>query len=262
MRLRHTVEQGLFVREVGAPALPPVLWIHGLGESGLGFEETLGLPGLAAWRHVVPDLPGYGRTAWPERPLRFVELADRLAEWLRARGEARVSVVGHSLGGVLAVHLAERHPGLVRALVNVEGNLTGEDCTFSRTASKLDLDAFVSGGFARLREDILRTGLDDAAIRGYYASLRQADPRSYHAHSCELVAESEACTLPTRLAALTHAVLYVAGVPGGISGRSLAALAGLGVRHVRLEPSGHWPFVDQPAAFVDAVAAFLPRAIR
>jgi pimeloyl-ACP methyl ester carboxylesterase len=52
-------------------------------------------------------------------------------------------------------------------------------------------------------------------------------------------------------------VLYVAGVPGGISKRSLSSLEETGVRHVRLEPCGHWPFADQPRAFVDAVAAFL-----
>jgi len=259
MRPRHSVENGLFVRELGAPELPALLWIHGLGESGLGFEAAFSHPGLAGRRHLVPDLPGYGRTAWPERPPTFAEVADTLAAWLDERGEGRVTVLGHSLGGVFAQYLAERHPARVQAVVNVEGNLTGDDCTFSRRAAAIPRTEFEASGFSRLCEQVLDEGFADPAVRGYYASLRQADPATYHAHSVALVAESEACTLAPRLAALPHDVLYVAGVPRGVCPRSLAALAGLGIRHVRLEPAGHWPFGDQPDAFVRAVANFLTR---
>ncbi len=256
-RVRHTIEQGLFVREYGDPAAPALVWLHGLGESALGFEAIVQHPGLARWRHVVPDLPGYGRTAWPSTPLTFHAVADLVDAWLEGRGAGRAVVLGHSLGGVFGVHLAERHPSRVRAFVNIEGNLTGGDCTFSRLAAQMPRDAFVATGFARLREQILDEDPSNPALRGYYAGLRQADPATYHAHAEELVAESETCTLPARLAALPHPLLYVAGVPGGVTPRSLGALAELRVRHVRLQPSGHWPFTDQPQTFAAAVGGFL-----
>jgi len=97
----HAVQAGMFVREVGPTASPALLWVHGLGESGLCFEAIARHPALGAWRHLVPDLPGYGRSAWPPEPLPLDAQADALAAWLEARGEAAVVVVGHSLGGVI-----------------------------------------------------------------------------------------------------------------------------------------------------------------
>ena len=61
----HWGEDAGFYEACGART---VLWIHGLGESGLCFERLLARPDLADWQHVVADLPGYGRTAWPTAP--------------------------------------------------------------------------------------------------------------------------------------------------------------------------------------------------
>jgi len=66
--IRHRFEHGLYVREREAhQAQPPagaLLYIHGLGESGLCFEPLLASPRLATWRQLTIDLPGYGKSPW------------------------------------------------------------------------------------------------------------------------------------------------------------------------------------------------------
>ena len=258
--LRHSIEASMFVRQAGPQAADVVLvWIHGLGESGLCFEAIVSHAALAGYLSLVPDLPGYGRSPWASPPLSLGATADLLSRWLEARGERDVVLVGHSMGGVVATMLAERLPLMVRGVIDVDGNLSVDDCTYSARAAAQPLDEFVApgGGYSALQDDIYRAGVDDEALRGYYVALRLADPRVYHAHSRELVSLSGAEGLAARLAALRAPKTYIAGVPRGASARSLELLEERGVEWRGVEPSGHWPFLDQPDHFATKVVQFV-----
>lgn len=251
--MQWSVEHDLVVRRVGHG--PEVVWLHGLGEWSVSFDAIARHPGLAGFTHVLPDLPGYGRSAWPA-PATGDSLerhAAHLAAWLAERAPA--ILVGHSMGGVLATLCAERTK--VRAIVDVDGNLSRGDCTFSATAAGYALDDFLAQGFAAMRTAVYERGLSDPALRGYHAGLLAASPVVFHANAVDLVALSTTETLAARLAATAIPTLFVAGVPGGICARSRELLDQHGVRWIGIEPSGHWPFLDQPDAFATAVGAFL-----
>ena len=238
------------VRRFGAG--PELVWIHGLGESSVSFDAIAHHPALAGYAHTLPDLPGYGRSPWPHAPVRLGALSTRLAVWLAER--PRALVIGHSMGGVLATLLAERDA--VRALVNVDGNISHGDCNFSGVAAAYTLEDFRSHGFATMRDDVYRDGLEKPALRGYHAAMCNASPDVFYGHACDLVAMSEREDLAPRFAALTVPRLYIAGVPDGICARSRELLAANDARWIGIEPAGHWVYVDQPDAFAQAVAAF------
>jgi pimeloyl-ACP methyl ester carboxylesterase len=257
-RLEHLHEAGMFVRRApGSTEARPVLWVHGLGESGLCFERVVSRPELAPWPHLVPDLPGYGRSPWPAEPLGLDEHADHLAAWLGGRDKGPVQVVGHSMGGVVGLLLAERHPGLVRTLVCVDGNISSGDCTFSGRVAGQDRAEFAASGFDRLRDAIAGAGADDVALRGYHVSLCLADPVVFHRNSCELVELSGSGALARRLARVGIPVAYIAGLPGGACQESLDQLAAAAVPTSVVEPSGHWPFLDRPADFCGILVRLL-----
>lgn len=257
--IRHSFERGMVLRERPAdPARGTLLFVHGLGESGLCFEGLLGASALARWHLLAPDLPGYGRSPWPAAaPEGLAGHADHLADWLRRRDAPPVVVVGHSMGGVIGLLLAERHPERVRALVDVDGNKSEGDCAFSGPAARQPLETFLAGGFDALREAVHARGCSDPAHRGYYVSLRLACPRTFHRDSEDLLALSLAETLAARLAALAVPRRYVAGSPGGAVPRSLALLEAAGVPVDRVAPAGHWPFLDRPDAFLTGLTGFL-----
>lgn len=231
-----------------------ILFIHGLGESGLCFEHLLNRPELSDWRLLIPDLPGYGLTPLiDEAPLSLIEHADWLAGWLRRNDAVPAVILGHSQGGVLALLMAERHPEVVASVIDVDGNKSLDDCVFSGRAMKWDRQAFLDGGFDKLRELVRRRGLKYRAQAGYHTSLLMADAATYHQNSSELQEMSIREDMAARLAALDVPAVYIAGVPDGASARSHELLAAAGVESIGIEPSGHWPFIDQTDDFCASV---------
>jgi pimeloyl-ACP methyl ester carboxylesterase len=100
----------------------PLVLLHG----GLGSGEMFGpvLPLLAA-RHqvVVPDLQGHGRTADIDRPMDVRLMAGDIAGLIDHLRLDAPDVVGYSLGGGVALHMAAQYPAKVRRLVAVSANI-------------------------------------------------------------------------------------------------------------------------------------------
>jgi len=256
MRTRHDFVEHEMVGRRFVGDGTTLVWIHGLGESGTCFEAVVATPPIAERPVVVPDLPGYGRSPWPVRAEGLVDAVEHVAGWMRRRVPVPAVVVGHSMGGVVGVLLAERYPDLVSGLVNIDGNVSAGDCVYSSRVAEEDLEEFVDGGFDRLREAILRQGRDDPAHAGYWASLRLADPKTFHRHACQLVEMSRAEDLAGRLAALGCPSLYIAGSPGGACERSLELLRAAGADLAVVEPAGHWPFIDRPSEVASLIGEF------
>jgi 3-oxoadipate enol-lactonase len=89
----------------------PLLLVHGYGGSAWNFAELV--PLLGDRPLLIPDLPGHGASSRLPASPTLAGFADVLAELC----DGEVDVLGHSLGGVVALRLAERHPRLVRRLI-------------------------------------------------------------------------------------------------------------------------------------------------
>jgi pimeloyl-ACP methyl ester carboxylesterase len=99
------------VRGTFAPERPPIVLVHGIGMSG---EYFLPFAAELADRHDVyaVDLPGYGTTPKPARPLDVTELGEVVADVIVALGLHGPVVVGHSMGCQIVADAIGRHPGL------------------------------------------------------------------------------------------------------------------------------------------------------
>lgn len=102
--------RGVRIRTFEGGAGPPLLLVHGFGGAAWNFSELA--PLLPGRRLVIPDLPGHGRSSPLPAPT-LSGFADLLAGLL----DGPADVLGHSMGGTVALRLAERHPALVRSLV-------------------------------------------------------------------------------------------------------------------------------------------------
>jgi pimeloyl-ACP methyl ester carboxylesterase len=95
---------------------PPIVFVHGLS-SYMGFWEYQ-LPHFAQGHRVLAlDLPGYGASARPDAAFTPPWYADFVADWMDVVAAPRAIVVGHSLGGQIALTLALNHPERVSSLV-------------------------------------------------------------------------------------------------------------------------------------------------
>jgi pimeloyl-ACP methyl ester carboxylesterase len=245
--VKWSIEHGMSVRRTGSG--PELVWIHGLGESSTSFDPVVAA--LDGFSHTLVDLPGYGRSAWPAEPIGLEALADHLAAWV-ARDAV---VIGHSMGGVLATLIAER--GAARAIIDIDGNISGGDCTFSGQAVAWTESEFVACGLAALRARVYEAGIADPVQRGYAAAMMFASPRMFYRHAADLVAMAHGEQLAPRLAALAVPALFVAGVPRGICEASRGLLDRHRVRWIGIEPAGHWVYLDQLAQFVAVVRDFV-----
>lgn len=100
---------------------PHVVFVHGLGGSLATW--SLNLPAFAEqFRICALDLPGAGDSAKPEMDYSAPALAAFLARFLDALGPdwQRISLVGHSLGGAIALSFAEQYPQRVEQLILVD----------------------------------------------------------------------------------------------------------------------------------------------
>lgn len=96
-------------------ALPAVVFIH-----GAGFDHSAWALHTRWFAHhgyavLAPDMPGHGRSAGPSLPS-IAEMADWTAALLGAAGAAKAHLIGHSMGSLVALETAARHPGKVSAL--------------------------------------------------------------------------------------------------------------------------------------------------
>ena len=126
----------------GAGGIPLLLLHGGLFNIDLQFGELI--PGLAATRQVIAaDFQAHGRTGDIDRPLTSADLASDVVGLLRHLDVPQVDVFGNSVGGGVALHLAIKHPALVRKLVvsSVSFHPDGDRPENSEAVEALTVDA-------------------------------------------------------------------------------------------------------------------------
>ncbi|OEJ28363.1 hydrolase [Streptomyces agglomeratus] len=102
-------------RTWGDPAAPPVVLLH--GRSGNSAHWTHVARRLARTRRVyAPDLRGHGMSDWPGS-YTYLRMRDDVRGFLDALGLGRADLVGHSMGGVVALLVAQAYPERVGRLV-------------------------------------------------------------------------------------------------------------------------------------------------
>lgn len=112
----------MFYYEYGSPDAPPLVLLHGSGETGESDWKPV-VEGLAKNFHVIaPDLRGHGKTLDPRSAYSFALLANDVADFIRALRIAPAFVAGHSNGGNIAIVLTVEHPDVVKKAVIMAGN--------------------------------------------------------------------------------------------------------------------------------------------
>jgi pimeloyl-ACP methyl ester carboxylesterase len=242
----------MFVRRFGPRGRErgAVVFLHGLGDWGETFRVLAGHPALAGRRLLMPDLPGYGRShGLTAAPATLEGVADVVERWLTDAGEGPVALVGHSMGALVGLLLAERYPRRPSLFVNVEGNLTEADCTVSGPAAAYSPEEFLKYGIDQIRKQVSLMAREDPSLHFFEAGLGLCDAEVFYAHARQVLALSRRGDLARRLAALPLPVHYVAGGPGGLSPEGHAALRAAAVPFTVLSSSGHYPFHDRPDRF-------------
>jgi pimeloyl-ACP methyl ester carboxylesterase len=261
---------------VAAPAFAPTRFTVEVVGTG---PDVILIPGLTAskevWRGAVAAVPGYryhlvqvsGFAGAPARgnaqgPV-VAPLAEEIARYIRANGLHRPAVVGHSMGGTLALMLAARHPDLVGRAMVVD--------MLPQPAQLLGASAEGIRGLADVLQSLSGTpfgqSLVDQAVRmfGNDAPVNVKSDRDVVARAAhELAVVDLTPDLPRIRAPLT--VVYASPDPSLASTADAvyrrAYAADPAARLVRIDESGHMIMADQPSRFAEALRRFLASSPR
>jgi pimeloyl-ACP methyl ester carboxylesterase len=168
---------------------PVLLLIHGMGGT---FENWHAVIEPLARQHTViaPDLPGHGRSAPGGGDYSIGALAAGLRDLLVALGHERATLVGHSLGGGIAMQFAYQFPETTERLVLVSSGGLGHEVSLLLRAAALPgaelfiaatatLGSTVGAALARgLRLVGVRPNADVSEVARGYASLSDRDRRA------------------------------------------------------------------------------------
>jgi pimeloyl-ACP methyl ester carboxylesterase len=229
---------------------PTRVYVHGLGATaGAYFVGVAARPELAGHRSLFVDLLGFGLSDRPaDFGYRLEDHAEALATALDAAGVRAADVIAHSMGGAVAIVLADRRPDLVGRLVLIEANLdpAPPPKAGSSGIAAYDEAAFLARGYA---ETLERVG------PAWAATMRLADPVGLHRTALGLF-RGTTPTMRALLAALPIPRTYLQGErTGALDGHE--ALAAAGVEVVTIANAGHNIMLDAPEEFARATATAL-----
>lgn len=94
-----------------------VVLLHGKNFFGAYWRDTIRVLSRSGYRVVVPDQLGFGKSAKPNIPYSFHQLAANTKKLLDTLGLKEVAVVGHSMGGMLATRFALMYPEMATRLI-------------------------------------------------------------------------------------------------------------------------------------------------
>jgi pimeloyl-ACP methyl ester carboxylesterase len=234
----------------------PLVFLHGLGSSStLGLRNIAAHPLLAGQPRVLIDMPGFGASSAPAAWDATIEAqADVAAAVMDHLGVTFASVIGHSMGGSVAIMLAGARRDLVRRLIVAEPLLAPEDGTLSAHIARQPEERFVARGFpALLMATRRQAARGDVASIGFLRTLEQADPTMMHRSAVSLLAPRDP-SFQDRLRALTIPRTFIAGTRSAIDTASLSAA---GIRISVIPDAGHSMMDENPERFARAIAAAL-----
>ncbi|MFI5803192.1 alpha/beta fold hydrolase [Streptomyces sp. NPDC051561] len=253
MREAVVTSGGDRMRWVELPGEEPCrVYVHGLGGASGLFVEAAAHPLLAGRRTLLVDLLGFGTS---DRPLDFdyslESHAEVLAALLEAAGVAGAEVIAHSMGGSVALVLAERYPQLVSRLVLVHANL---DAITPRRGDP------GSGGIAGYGSEaaFLATGWDsmrESAGETWWSTMKTGGPEALYRSAVGLTRGSVPVMRELLLdLRIPRTCLLPEGDPDFRGGDELTAA---GVAVVAVPDCGHNIMLDNVDGFARATAAAL-----
>jgi pimeloyl-ACP methyl ester carboxylesterase len=229
----------------------PVVVLHGLGSSSREFTYLAEAPGLDQRQLVLIDIPGFGDSDKPGDWCYAMEAqADLIATLIRTASSFPVTLVGHSMGGSIAVALASQHPNLIERIVVAEPNLDPGTGSLSGHIARQSEGAFVARGYRRLLYQTRREAeRGDTVADRFRVTLEQASPVALHRSAMSLRADRSS-TFREQLGALSIPRTLIWGE---FTPPLDPPLADPAIAVAVIPAAGHVMMTEQPTAFAAAI---------
>lgn len=257
-----TQVQDVFIETEGDGA--PVVCIHGLGGSSNNWTPVL--PAFAGKKVIRIDLPGSARSPLGAQKLSIDSYVDTVASVLRELQVTNADIVAHSMGTIVAQHLAIRHPELVKSLALLGPLVAPPDAARDgmRQRAGIARDKGVAG-VQEIADAIVKGATSDetkaqrpVTIALVRESIMRQSPEGY-AQSCEALAGAQAAQIEN----IKVPTLLITGDQDGVGKPDAVNAMGqriAGAKVVVLSGCGHWTTFEKPLETTAALKDFYQAA--
>jgi pimeloyl-ACP methyl ester carboxylesterase len=238
----------------------PVVLIHGLGGTSNVWVPLL--PAFARNKRIRLDLPGSGRSARFEGALSTQLFVEKTLLVMDKAGVRSAHVVAHSMGTIVAAHLAAAEPNRVLSLALFGPLLAPSDQ--ARTGIRARGAKAKEGDMQPIADALVQAATSSetrqkraAAVAFVRESLMRQDPDGY-ARSCEALADMQAADT----ARIACPALLVTGDEDAVAPPSSVRAMGDRIKGSRVEVlrgCGHWTPVEKPEECVNLLNRFYSR---
>ena len=260
----------LEVVEEGPRSGRPIVLIHCF-TCAINYWNKM-MPALARQHRVIAiDLLGHGGSEKPRSGYSVSNQADLVAQALAKLGVSDAEVVGHSLGGAVAVALAQQSPALVNRVFIVDTPPTHEDGDLGLVA-KLGFAPVIGEAFWRIKPDFaVRKGLEVAFAPGFKVPdefVEDVDGMTFSAYDDSPTAFDDYTkeeSLDRRMAETGKPLMVIMGAEEQVINEPAKRLAEYratvpGTETKLIGGAGHSPNVEKPAETAALVLGFSPAA--
>jgi 3-oxoadipate enol-lactonase len=239
---------------------PAVVMLHCLGVDHHVWDDAAAAlgPDFKVMRY---DFPGHGTTSVPSSAYDIEDLSAQLRELLQQQGVKRASVVGISLGGLVAQHFAATNPEMVDKVVLVDTTPRYTDASRAMWAERA---ATARGkGVAAMTEHLLTVWFTSDFVKGNPPAVRYVRERfakvagEGYALACETLARADLRELTPTIKAPTLVVCGTEDIPDFQEAARWMAKAIPNARLEWLSPARHASPLEQPEAFGKMLRSFL-----
>ena len=240
----------------------PLVFLHGIGGRASGWAPIQQACATAGYRSLAWDMPGYGNSP-SIAPYDFDGLADALAALMDAHGLPKAVLVGHSLGGMVALQMWARHPERVTALVLAasspafgQGSGDFQQAFIAQRLAPLEAGQSMADVASSLIPTMVATGYDGPGLAQAQACMGSITPAAYKAALGALVQFEQRAALPT----ITVPTLCIAGehdrtAAPGVVQRMADKIPN--AQYQCLSGVGHLLTFEQPQSFAQALLDFM-----
>lgn len=253
----------LYYREQGEVEQPTLLLIHGLGCSLKYWACLFDAKELTDYRILALDLPGFGMSEKPETyNYSLLSQADIVFAFIEALHIQNCTLIGHSMGGSIAILLAHNYPEFLRQLLVIEPNLKASDAHLSQNIIRYSEPGFISR-YEEFKRTAIATVQDwfvnphRADIEEYIAELLKTTPISMYRSAHSLITVTTGDTLLTQFQQLALHKYFLVGEETLKTRNLLEGLQNGDIQTVIVPGVGHMMMVDNPLLFSQTLASVL-----
>ena len=140
-------------RIVGKGNRPYIVFIHGFGSSKEFFRYAFENPSLSEYSLISLDLIGFGESTKHDRF--SYEMSNQASIMIQVLNKLEIEsfhLCAHSMGGLVAMEMINQSPPQVLSFINLEGNLTLDDCFVTGKILEYPLEKFLDSERAKFEE--------------------------------------------------------------------------------------------------------------